>query len=852
MTCRFLPRVGLTITALLVVVGLEAQVAKAIVGGIIIGGAAFGANKAKHKNELSKAPTSDLQDISGTWVGKVFDPNSSWYCEVSFTKTGPNTYAGLDYYRLEEKKNNAPLQIGFNLKQTFTATYNNGILVYSNINNVDNPNFPQVVENLRLIREKSRDSSEFVNNNQGNVQREVHLKRTTMDLSPALAKQVETNKAVIIANTITDSTLEVESITYNSSRNNSVLRYNDHGQMTIKLRNHAGKDLTGIQINATTAEENNGLIGYDKFNGNVNLAKNSENSFNAPITTNFSVPRDSVHFTLVFKYNGFTVQRQLTLPTESYYKTNAVTLPANTSPRLQAVSGYYGIGNKPFTDVSKPLDGLAATGDKMALMWKAVFVSMGYGGYKIDEDQGYTLAKSCLSHIEEKARVGDGEALLLMFYACQMGLEGEDARALGANFLEKSALAGFSPAVYDYALLSTQHRDYASAFKYLTKSYESGVKEAAEVIGYMYEKGWGVSNDNDSAIAWYKRGISFGDPDATLWFAKLVAKGYGNNPPDINKALALSTEAAAKNCTDAMIFNGELYFDGKQGVARSIPTAIKWFRAAADLGDRQAMLTLGETYLAEVPGFTKDERSALFWIKKAAELGSPKAMVVLARFLHEGTVGEKNVIAARYWYNQAVLNGFARPDATGLNAQAETFMNFWKYADFSPSYIYVNEYGQKVADGDDGLMNGFVSGIFGAMADYYGHQQELINGLEFIGKKNGYKIYGGTVSSSLMSTLQLHQGQIINIKAYGIISTGMMSGPATADGLGPNWPEYRIIKDIPCSAVMGAVKDTKWQFIGQQAFYTAPKDGPLMLALNAIDYRNYKGYFDLVIRVPEN
>ncbi len=66
----------------------------------------------------------------------------------------------------------------------------------------------------------------------------------------------------------------------------------------------------------------------------------------------------------------------------------------------------------------------------------------------------------------------------------------------------------------------------------------------------------------------------------------------------------------------------------------------------------------------------------------------------------------------------------------------------------------------------------------------------------------------------------------------------MFSGPANADGLGPNWPEYRIIKDIPCSAVMGAVKDTKWQFIGQHAFYTAPKDGPLVLALNAIDYRN--------------
>lgn len=852
MTCSFFSRLGWTVTTLLFAASLQAQVAKAVVGGIILGGAALAANKAKHKNQLSTAPTSDLQDISGTWEGKVFDPNSSWYYQVSLTRTGPDTYSGADSFVLKERKPNIPWQEGYCVKQTFTGTFTNGILVYSNVKNVNIPNFPQVVENLRLIREKARDSSELVNNNPALVQREVHLKRTTMNLSPELAKQVETNKAIIAANTITDSTLEVESVTYNSSRNNPILRYNDHGQLTIKLRNHAGKDLNGIQISTTNAEETNGLIGYDKFNGNINLAKNSENTFNAPITTNFAVPGDSLHFTFSFKYNGFTVQRRLALATESYFRTSAVHVPANSSARMQALSGYYGIGGKPFSDVSKPLDGLVAGGDKMALMWKAVFLSMGYGGYKIDEDQGYALAKTCLSFVEEKARVGDGEALLLMFYACQMGLEGEDARGLGGSFLERTALADFLPAVYDYALQFTQRRDYATAIKYLAKSYESGVKKAAEVIGYMYERGLGVATDDDSAISWYKRGMAFGDPDATLWFAKLVAKGYGNNPPDINKALALSTEASAKNCTDAMIFNGELYFDGKQGIARSIPAAIKWFRAAADLGDRQAMLALGETYLADVPGVVKDERSAMFWIKRAAELGSPKAMVVLARFLQEGTVGEKDIIAARYWYNQAVLHGFARPDATGLNAQAESFMNFWKYADFSPSYIYVNEYGQKVADGDDGLMNGFVSGIFGAMSEYYGHQQELINGLEFIGKKSGYRIYGGTVSSSLVSTLQLHQGQIINIKAYGIISTGMMSGPANADGLGPNWPEYRIIKDIPCSAVMGAVKDAKWQFIGQHAFYTAPKDGPFMLALNAIDYRNYKGYFDLVIQVPEN
>ena len=848
---RNLIRVPFTLAGLCLFVSIQAQMNNAVKGGLIIGGAALLASKMKKNNNPKQPdyPPSDILDISGTWEGTVSDQNSTWYYQLSLSKTGPNTYTGLDSFQLKEKRNNAPIPVGYNLKQTLTGNYNNGVLVYTNVKNVDQPNFPLVTEQLKLVKDK--DSSVIVNNNPAGANRKIYLKRTSMAPAPTLVKAVEANKAAIAAAAITATSLEIESISYTASNNSPVLKYNDHGQMTIKLRNHSGSDLNNVQLSANTDEPVNGLIGYDHFNGNINLAKNSENSFSGPVTTNFSVPRDSLHFTMHFQFNGFTVDRKFALATESYYKTTAVNVPAYSSPRLQAVSGYYGYLNAPYSDVAQSVNALAAGGDKLATMWKAVFLSMGYGGYRIDEDQGYAIGKTCIHSVEDKARGGDGEALYLMYYACQMGLEGEDARALSTNFLEKSAMAGFKPAVYDYALQFTQRRDYASAFKYLQKSYGMGVKKAAEVIGYMYERGLSVPNDNDSAIAWYKTGMAFGDPDATLLYARLVAKGYDNTPPDVNKALTLSGAAAAKNCTDAMIFNGELYLDGKQGVARSIPTAIKWFKTGAEQGDRQAMLALGETYLVDAPGIVKDERSGLFWIKKAAELGSPKAMVVLARFYNEGTVGEKNTIAGRYWYNQAVLNGYARQDATGLNAQAESFMNFWKYADFSPSYIYVNEYGEKVADGDDGLMNGMVSGLFGAMGSYYSNHQELINGLEFICKKNGYKIYGGTVSSSFVSNLNLRQGQTIHIRAYGIISTGMFSGAANADGLGPNWPEYRVIKDIPCSAVMGAVKDARWQFIGQNAFYTAPRDGAFMLALNAIDYQNYKGYFDLVIRVPE-
>jgi hypothetical protein len=64
--------------------------------------------------------------------------------------------------------------------------------------------------------------------------------------------------------------------------------------------------------------------------------------------------------------------------------------------------------------------------------------------------------------------------------------------------------------------------------------------------------------------------------------------------------------------------------------------------------------------------------------------------------------------------------------------------------------------------------------------------------------------------------------------------------------------EYRIVQGIPRSAVMAQLVGSRWQFVGQKASFTALSDGPLSFALNATDFRNYKGCFDTVVEVPES
>lgn len=787
-------------------------------------------------------PAAAPQDLSGTWIGEVTDGNTLWYYEIAIVRLNDNTYSGIDTFQLIRNVNGQPLKQIFHGTQTFTGTFNaQRIFVFSDVANLYAPSFPLLTEQLRFVMDGP--DPVIINNNFARKPwRRIYMRRISPTPPNDLATYLLTNHSL----TITD-------ISYKNSKGAPVIAYNDHGMFNFSFQNSLIRNLPNIQVTAVADQRPNGIINYNDYKGSIALKKDGLTSFTIPINTNFSVPSEPLHVTVTLSYKGILLaEKHAAFSTDAFLRTSAVAAPAYSSPCMQAVAGYYGYGNTGWSDVAKKLDPLAATGDPMANMWKAVFLSMGYGGYKIDEEQGYMLGKGCIRQVEEKARQGDAEALYLLFYACQMGLEGDNARAHAGDFLEPSANVGFKPAIFDKAMGAISRKDYAAAFSGLTDAFNRGVKKAAGLIGAMYEKGLSVPPDNDSAIRWFKTGIAFGDPDAALWYADLLARGYDNTPPDINKALSLATAATAKNSTDAMIYIGSVYYDGRQGIAKNIATAIKWFREGAEQGDRQAMLALGEAYMAGGPSIGKDERSGLFWIKRAAELGSPKAMVVLSDLYNEGEVTGNNTILARYWYNQAVLHGYAQRDATGLNAQLGTFMDFMKYADFSPSAVYVNEYGTVVGDSGDGLLNGLFTGMMGAMINYYGNHQTLIDGLEFIQKRFGCRIYGGTVSSHFISNLFLKQGQTVSIRSYGIVSTGMMSGPATADGLGAAWPEYRIIKDIPCSAVMAAVQGGDWKFIGQNGAYTAMRDGPLLFALNAIDYSNYKGYFDIVVQVPDN
>jgi TPR repeat protein len=796
----------------------------------------------------------NLPDLTGSWQGMLNMPGNEAYTELYLVKIGPGEYSGIIYLSWRRKGDNTPFKDPRlrNINKLFIGKFDGQEIVFDELDSVMTlpKNGFGLFSGCRLNFYNNNGNFELkgpYNDNDGKNGVHYTCKRISELLSPEYA-----------LHEISHSTITIENFAYFNPEKSTTsasgeISFDEAGYASFNVHNTVPVLFQNLQIRFSTRERDNGLRGNYDVPNKITLGKNENRQLAINIVTGLTVPPDSLHIVVKVSFKNIVISTAyLTLPVKPFFRTSEVTVPDYSSPRLKIISGYFGYGNKSYTPVVKPLDSLSASGDQTAGMWKAIFSYMGNGGYEVDENQAWKLAKSCFPIVVNKARNGDAEAMYLTYYGFQLGFAGNIARDDAGQLLEKAADAGFKPALYDYAIYCFIKKNYRTSYEYLMKSYDMGVRKAAVKLGILYEKGLLVEQSSEKAVEWFNKGMAFGDPEAMLSMADLYAAGFEDTPPDINKAMSLATLSSAKNFTGAMIFLGKVYFDGKHGIARNMPLAIKWFNAGAKIGDRQAMLALGEAYLAHEPGMVKDEQSGIFWIKKAAEAGSPKAMLILAKYYNEGTLGEKNTISARYWYNQAALNGYSKADATGINAGAECFLNFWKYADFSPSYIYVNEYGEKVADGDDGLFNGLFTGLFGAMSSYYGNQQQLIDGLDYICKKDGYKIYGGTVSSSFVSNLFLKEGETVSIKSYGIISTGMMSGPANADGLGNAWAEYRVVPDIPCSAVMAGVKDSKWQFIGQSSSYTAPKDGPLLFALNGRDYKNYKGYFDLVVQVPEN
>ena len=85
-------------------------------------------------------------------------------------------------------------------------------------------------------------------------------------------------------------------------------------------------------------------------------------------------------------------------------------------------------------------------------------------------------------------------------------------------------------------------KDYTQAFPLLKKAAEKGHKKAQYRLGRCYDKGHGVTENNETAFKWYSKSAAQGYADAQYQLGRCYLKGKGT-AVDKNKAKSWLSKA---------------------------------------------------------------------------------------------------------------------------------------------------------------------------------------------------------------------------------------------------------------------------------------------------------------------
>jgi len=121
-------------------------------------------------------------------------------------------------------------------------------------------------------------------------------------------------------------------------------------------------------------------------------------------------------------------------------------------------------------------------------------------------------------------------------------------------------------------------KKYTQAVPKLQAAAEKGHKKAQYRLGFCYDKGRGVTEDDTKAFYWYGKAAAQGHAKAQYQLGRCYKKGEGTDK-DQTKAVKYFTLAAKQGNGDAQLALGKCYLKGK-GVKQDKEKAISLFKKA--------------------------------------------------------------------------------------------------------------------------------------------------------------------------------------------------------------------------------------------------------------------------------
>lgn len=312
-------------------------------------------------------------------------------------------------------------------------------------------------------------------------------------------------------------------------------------------------------------------------------------------------------------------------------------------------------------------------------------------GVKKDVDRARTLADAALPAVQEDAKTNP-KAYYYLGLASQFGL------GTGLDFVEAAALTEKGAKASDPLALNSMgwnydqgtgvakdkdkalayfisaadlglavsmnsagqiyrvdKSDYVNAMRWYRKADENGNPKGTFYIGYLYDVGLGVEEDNAEAAKWYRKSADLGHAQANANLGNFYLSGIDVEKDGL-KAKAYFEKAFNINPKSAYAARklGDLYQKGI-GVKASKELAIQWYETAGELGNLASYIEIGDIYSGEMNmARDLDGARAEEYYQKALDLGSAEGGANIA-YLYEKGIGvvEDDTKAAGYYETAA-------------------------------------------------------------------------------------------------------------------------------------------------------------------------------------------------------
>jgi len=189
------------------------------------------------------------------------------------------------------------------------------------------------------------------------------------------------------------------------------------------------------------------------------------------------------------------------------------------------------------------------------------------------------------------------------------------------------------------------------AVKLYKKAAKSNNVDAMAKLGYMYDKGIFVEQDQEKAIDLYERAAKSDNPLAMNFLG-----AYYFKKKQYKEAVSYFSKGAVLGCTRAANNLGMCY-EGGFGISKDPFEAVYWYKKAAEKGHPEAISNLGilNFKLARVTSNPKHYEQALKWLFSAQQLKQnlKETYYALGLIFQNGLGTDRDLYIAMNYFEEA-------------------------------------------------------------------------------------------------------------------------------------------------------------------------------------------------------